>query len=78
MTVDEIVRRFEGENYGSFKEELGGLIYESLKPVQERYRDLMADKSVLENYYRQGAEKASYVAEKTLRKVYRKVGFLPR
>ena len=39
---------------------------------------LLADKGYLEGVYRAGAEKASYIAEKTLRKVYKKVGFLPR
>ena len=37
-----------------------------------------ADKAYLESVYKQGAEKADYVANKTLRKVYKKVGFLPR
>ena len=39
---------------------------------------LFSDKAYLEGVYRAGAEKASYVAEKTLRKVYKKVGFLAR
>ena len=41
-------------------------------------RRLLQDKAYLESVYRAGAEKASYVAEKTLRKVYKKVGFLAR
>ena len=39
---------------------------------------LLADKSYLESVYRAGAEKAAYVANRTLNKVYKKVGFLPR
>ena len=38
----------------------------------------MKDKAYLEKAYRDGAEKAGYVAEKTLRKVYKKVGFVAR
>ena len=38
----------------------------------------MKDKAYLESVYRSGAEKASFVAEKTLRKVYKKVGFVAR
>ena len=39
---------------------------------------LMGDKAYLESIYKEGAQKASYVAEKTLRKVYKKVGFVAR
>ncbi|HSH35699.1 MAG TPA: tryptophan--tRNA ligase, partial [Schnuerera sp.] len=44
----------------------------------ERYNELINDKDYLEKVYKEGAERASYVANKTLRKVYRKVGFIQR
>ena len=44
----------------------------------EETERLLADKSYLESVYRAGAEKAAYVANRTLNKVYKKVGFLPR
>ena len=51
---------------------------ETLRPIREETARLLADKAYLESVYRAGAERAAYVAEKTLRKVYKKVGFLPR
>ena len=51
---------------------------ETLRPIREETERLLADKAYLEGVYRAGAERAAYVAEKTLRKVYKKVGFLPR
>ena len=51
---------------------------EHLRPIREESMRLIKDKAYLESVYRAGAEKAGYVAEKTLRKVYKKVGFLPR
>ena len=51
---------------------------ETLRPIREETQRLLKDKAYLESVYRSGAEKASYVAEKTLRKVYKKVGFLAR
>ena len=51
---------------------------ETLRPIREETERLLADKAYLEGVYRAGAEKAGYVANKTLRKVYKKVGFLPR
>ena len=54
------------------------LVVELLRPIREETERLLADKGYLEGVYRAGAEKASYVAEKTLRRVYKKVGFLAR
>ena len=37
----------------------------------------LEDKAYLEQIYQEGAAKAQYLANKTLRKVYKKVGFVP-
>ena len=75
---DEIVAKYKNENYSVFKEDLGQLIADSLKPIREKYKEFISDKAYLEKVMKEGAEKASYFANKTLRKVYKKVGFLPR
>ncbi len=77
-SFEEIEREFDGQGYGKFKPAVGEAVVEMLRPIQEEARRIMADKAYLESVYRSGAEKASYVAEKTLRKVYKKVGFLAR
>ena len=51
---------------------------ECLRPIREEITRLLKDKAYLESVYRDGAQKAGYVAEKTLRKVYKKVGFLAK
>ena len=53
-------------------------VIETLRPIREEATRILADKAYLESVYRAGAQKASYVAEKTLRKVYKKVGFVAR
>ena len=58
----------------SFKSAVGDAVIELLRPIREEAVRLLADKAYLESVYRAGAEKASYVAEKTLRKVYKKFG----
>ena len=73
---DEIEREFDGQGYGKFKPAVGEVVVDLLRPIQEETKRILADKAYLENVYRAGAEKASYVAEKTLRKVYKKVGFV--
>ena len=51
---------------------------ELLRPIREKTEDLLKNKDYLESVYREGANKASYMARKTLDKVYRKVGFVKR
>ena len=77
-SYEEIEAEFEGKGYGAFKPVVGETVVELLRPIREETQRLLADKAYLEGVYRAGAEKAAYVAEKTLRKVYKKVGFIPR
>ncbi len=77
-TYDQIEAEFAGLGYGAFKPKVGEAVVETLRPIREEAQRLMKDKGYLESVYRAGAEKASYVAEKTLRKVYKKVGFVAR
>ena len=77
-SYQEIEQEFEGKGYGVFKPAVGEAVIECLRPIREEASRILADKAYLESVYKQGAEKASYVANKTLRKVYKKVGFVPR
>ena len=74
----EVEAEFDGMGYGKFKPAVGEAVVETLRPIREETERLLADKAYLEGVYRAGAEKAEYIANKTLRKVYKKVGFLPR
>lgn len=71
-----IEQAFAGKGYGDFKTAVGEAVVELLRPVREEATRIMSDKGYLESVYRAGAERASYVANKTLRKVYKKVGFV--
>ena len=77
-TFEEIEAEFAGCGYGKFKPAVGEAVVEHLRPIREESARLMKDKAYLESVYKNGAEKASWVAEKTLRKVYKKVGFVAR
>ncbi len=76
--IQQIVSRYEGQGYGKFKEDLGEVIVEGLSPIHEKFEYLIKNKDYLEKIYKEGAERAEYQAMKTLRKVYKKVGFIPR
>ena len=77
-SYEEIEQEFDGKGYGVFKPAVGEAVVETLRPIREEAQRILADKAYLESVYRAGAEKASYVANKTLRKVYKKVGFVAR
>lgn len=77
-SFDEIEKEFSGQGYGVFKETVGEAVIELLRPVREEAERILADKAYLEKVYAEGAQKASHAAEKTLRKVYKKVGFIPK
>ena len=77
-TFEEIETEFAGCGYGKFKPVVGDAVIEHLRPIREETTRLLKDKAYLESVYRDGAQRASYVAEKTLRKVYKKVGFLAK
>jgi len=74
----EIENEFKGKGYGDFKPLVGDAVIELFRPIREETNRLLADKVYLEKVFKDGAEKASYTANKTLRKVYKKIGFIER
>ena len=78
QTIEQVVNEFDGKGYGEFKPAVGEAVVELLRPIREKTTDLLANKDYLEQVYKEGAQKASYLARKTLDKVYRKVGFVAR
>lgn len=77
-TFAEIEREFDGKGYGDFKLAVGETVADLLSPIQERFNAIRSDKAEMERIYREGAEKARYIANKTLRKVYKKVGLIEK
>ena len=77
-SFDEIEKEFLGRGYGAFKTAVGEAVVEQLRPIREETKRILADRAYLESVYRMGAEKAAATANKTLRKVYKKLGFVAR
>jgi tryptophanyl-tRNA synthetase len=76
--IEEIENKYEGQGYGKFKEDVAEVVVEGLKPIREKYDYLLKNRDYLENIYNDGAQRAERAARKTLRKVYKKVGFIER
>lgn len=77
-TVDETVKQFENSGYAEFKLAVGEVVADALKPIKIEKDKILKDKGYIDGVLARGAEQASYIAEKTLRKVYKKVGLVPK
>ena len=74
----DIEKEFDGKGYGDFKMAVGETVVSVLKPLQDRMADIAKDKAYVDSVIKNNAEKANYFANKTLRKVQKKVGFPER
>ena len=77
-SFDEIEKEFDGLGYVAFKPAVGDAVIEMLRPIREEAERILADKAYLEKVYTEGAQKASCIARKTLRKVYKKIGLVEK
>jgi len=75
-SFDKIEADFAGKGYGDFKAAVGEAVVEELKPVQEKFKQLMNDKAYLTECQKNGAEIASRIGQRTLNKAMKKIGFL--
>lgn len=75
-TAEETTKEFEGKGYGDFKLAVGEAVADELAPIKERYNTFISDKKQLEDIYRLGDQRAEYIANKTICKVMKKVGFV--
>ncbi|NSL51468.1 tryptophan--tRNA ligase [Calidifontibacillus erzurumensis] len=72
-TIEELEKEYEGKGYGVFKADVAQAVIQTLKPIQERYYELIESKE-LDDYLDLGAEKANTVASKMLKKVEKAMG----
>ena len=77
-SFEEIEKEFDGSGYGDFKTAVGEAVVKELEPIQTKYKELINEKKYLEECMRNGAEFATKLSQRTLDKVMKKVGFLPR
>ena len=77
-SIKNIENDYDGKMYSDFKNDLADIIIETLDPIQIKYNEIIKDKTYLENILRDGSEKASFKARRTISKVYRKIGFVKK
>jgi tryptophanyl-tRNA synthetase len=75
--VKEIVASYAGKMYGHLKVDTAELVVEKVAPIRDKTNQLMQDKSHLDTILKRGAERARERAQKTLERVYDRIGFIP-
>ncbi|MBR5869091.1 MAG: tryptophan--tRNA ligase [Clostridia bacterium] len=76
ITREETMAQFEGKSYGDFKPAVGEAVVELLRPIRENTERLLKDKGELERIYKEGAMRAAHIADRTVAKVKKKIGFI--
>ncbi|GAA3718818.1 tryptophan--tRNA ligase [Nonomuraea antimicrobica] len=77
-SIPELVTRYEGQGYGTFKKDVAEAVVEAFSPIRERTEKLLSDEAELDRLLAIGAERASAVARETMARVRDRVGFLPK
>ena len=77
-SMDEVVASLEGKGYGELKSRVTDVTIETLAPIQAEYARIIKDKAYMESVYRTGAERAGRLADRTLQKFMKKIGYVAR
>ncbi len=75
-TIGEVEASYDGQGYGTLKDEVGEAVVELFAPIQERYAELRADETELRRLLRVGADKARETSAPTLQLMYERMGFV--
>lgn len=77
-TIEQAELEFEGKGYGDFKLKVGEAVASVIEPIRQEKIKILSDKSYIDDVLKDGAERAERLAYRTLNKVYKKVGLIPR
>jgi tryptophanyl-tRNA synthetase len=75
-SIQDLEKHFEGKMYGHLKLETAEVIIETLKPIQQKYEEIIKDEAYLQKLMHEGALKAREKASKTLAAVYERIGMV--
>ena len=77
-SVEDSEKEFKGVGYAEFKVAVGEAVASVIEPIRQEKNRLLNDKAYLDEVLKNGAERAERLAYRTLSKVYKKVGLVPR
>jgi tryptophanyl-tRNA synthetase len=75
-SISDVESQYDGQGYGTFKDDVGEAVVELLAPIQQRYEELRADEAELRRLLARGADKAREASAPTLEAMYERMGFV--
>jgi tryptophanyl-tRNA synthetase len=73
LSIKDIELKYKDSNYKAFKEDLAEIVANTLKPIQEKYQEII-NSPYLDEVLDQGRQRASEIARKKMFKVYKRIG----
>lgn len=73
QSIKAVESQYKDSNYQTFKEDLATIVVDTIRPIQEKYKEIINSKA-LDEALDKGRDEASYIARRKLSKVYRKLG----
>lgn len=74
--IETLAQEYRAMGYGDFKSNVAEAVVECIRPIREEYDRIVSDKKYLIDICAKGAEMSQRIANRTLNKVYKKVGFV--
>jgi len=76
FTKQELISKYEGQNFSNFKNDLSDALIEKIAPIGDEIKKLMKDKSYLNQVMQEGSDKARSKSDIVLKEVYDIIGFV--
>ena len=73
ISIKDLESKYDGSNYGTFKNDLAEVVYNEIKPIQEKYNEIIKSKE-LDTILDEGRDNAKRIARRKLSKVYDRIG----
>ena len=74
IEVTKVLKEFGGKNFSTFKSKLSESIIEKICPIGYKIKELLKDKSYLDELLKQGAKRADLIAKNNLKEIYEIIG----
>ncbi len=74
VSLSDIEKKYKGANYGTFKADVAQIVIDTLKPIQEKYHDLINNDDVLNRIIQDGKEKTMKIAKDKYERLAKIVG----
>ena len=75
-SIEDLVNEYEGKGYGQFKTDIGEIVAENLRSLQNRYQEIRADEERLTNVITEGNRNAEILANEKVGIVKDKLGLI--